>query len=244
MKEKQEVDLLEIIYFIFKIIKKRRYVILSFLVIGAFVGFYIAHNQKNKIEFKSICESKLINNNVATSILNEFKKLNHPGINSIAVDAQTPPTIIVTILGNDLKNIDETKTNLFLFINKSLNKSISHEIKVKEELLAQVQKNISKIDSLQKFLFDSKNHNNLYLTSTFSNESIAFYERKITLEDEINSFKKDGVLREVTNSNSIITQRSLLSNIVLYSFISTFLCILGLFVIEFIVYINKQIKTI
>ena len=72
MTEKQEIDLFEIFIYIFRIFKKRKFYILTFFLVGIVFG-YLSSYKVNKIyEQTSICEERVVGNEIIGKIINEF----------------------------------------------------------------------------------------------------------------------------------------------------------------------------
>lgn len=255
--ERQEIDLMEFIILALKILKKRKFIVLFVFVFGATLGVYKSYKQKDIIEFSSICESRLINSDIIVRIADKFHetegkhnfndstKLENEFIKNIIstkVDTLKRPNVILTIKGSNLDDINRMKLNLFSFFNNQFKTKIELEIKEKETILALLLNNLAKFDSLQKYVATTKGTSNFNLPSSLNNDNIPLYEKKIKLEGEIYLLKKDGILSEITNSMITIPHRSMLSSGILFSLLSTFLCIMILFSIEFIVYLNKQVQ--
>ena len=258
MTEKQEIDLFEIFIYIFRIFKKRKFYILTFFLVGIVFG-YLSSYKVNKIyEQTSICEERVVGNEIIGKIINEFNdKLinenthesflplieNEVKLFSITVDTLKDQGLVLHFRGHDQEFITKAKTDLFKYINKILSNKINNEIQNKYELLHLIERNLSKIDSLQKialYNFGNKSSNLIYFGSIFNHENIELCEKKFKVEETISLIKKEGVISEISCSNKLVVGNRIIKKVLFFSIISFLIGVVILFLVEFFIEVKRK----
>ena len=258
MENKKEIDLISLVVWVLKSIKKYLILIFAFFVIGISVGAADYYFGEDLYSTTFIAFSPAINNQIVYELIEPVKYyIQHEMYDSISekfdvdiavantvknidVDTSMMGAVKIELLLSDKENINELKEGLMRYFNSIpyVMSSIQSRRNELEEYLISLNNEIIDLDNLQKSVLrnlEGSNNASLILASGLFNEMMDLKDKKLEILEEYNSLQYFSVISE---SMVFEVQKNLIKNLIVFSVIGF---ILGLF-LSIIIEINKLAK--
>lgn len=256
-KQNNDIDIINLLYHILKKLIKHKFFILIFIILG--ISYTIFKTYYNKNSYENITIYRFNTNDLIelTNVIKENIKDNElpissrrlPVVYSIKTDS-LKKYLVLKIVGNDKTDISITKNNIISDYNNLFKEAIDLNIKRDKELLVQMQRNLMKLDSLQKYIMASFNgqNKNVFIQGSPFNDYADLYEKKINLEMEVSNLERDGIISAISSHDEIVSPgsffKTLINSVIISIFISIFVSVTMVLIYELIKKINKNIKSI
>jgi len=246
--------------FILKLLKKNKYFILLFLVIGLCYGFYKSYNTHQLIEQTTICETRVISRVTLIRVVSDLKEkiasgdtqdllnsIKNPNslstIASVQIDTLKDQNVVIKYSSANLSDISAAKKDFGLYLNTLFKSTIDKNLNSIYSMLSEITNMYVRPDSTQEnYLQSNKKSHDGYCNPIAYKDNFDIFKLKHSLEESASVIKKDGILTEISCINKTIHGNSLTKVLFTYSLASVLLFVVLIFIIEFIKIINKRTK--
>ncbi len=257
MENKNEIDIISLIVWVLKFLKKYIIVLVAFVVLGICAGLVDFYFGRNYYNTKFIASSPVINNQIVYELVEPIKyyishemfdsvaqKLDIPedvakDIRKIAIDTSLSQAVVIDMELYKQDNTELIKAGLINYINSIpyVKSSIEGKRAELDKYLKDLNKEIDELNKLQAAVLNSLEKsqvNNVTVDGMF-NEMMLLYDRKLLLQAEYNSLQSFKVI----NNNMIFdAENSLFKSVVVFSFIGLMLGLLLSTILE----IRRKVK--
>lgn len=261
MKNKKEIDLIELVVWCFKFVKKYILLIILFTVIGLAVGISEYYLSRNYYSTTLIVSSPVIDNQIVYELFEPVKYyLRHEmydsiskkfeieievarGIRSIELDTSMIKAVKIELQLYDKENIGELKDGLLRYMNSNpfVVSSIQGRREDLEKYLNLLNNEISDLNSLQVSVLKSLENGNSdrwISAGGMFNEMMDLSDKKLKILNDYNTLQYFSVL---DNNMVFEAQKNLMKNLFVFTFIGVVIGFMLSIVLEISRLVRKSI---